>query len=326
MVTMENELLTHIDHIPDMISQFIKKIILDDFKKKGTIIGVSGGIDSAVTLALAVKGLGNERVIGMLLPEKESAPSSRELGMKLLKRFNVRFEEVPITPFLESFGVYEKKYALIKKIYPPYVPSLHSTSLCFPRNVFEKDTLNIPHLRIVENGKNIAEKRLHADEILEIISLQNMKQRTRMLVQYMLAEKNHYAVCGTTNKTELLTGHFVKYGDGGVDLEPLADCYKTQVYGVAKTLGIDQEVIARQPSPDTWSNYISDMDFYWRMPYEILDGLLFAEEKKYSLDRIQKSMGLSHEDILTAMKHIQTMKNNAKYLSCPPPICYLPSG
>ena len=112
-----------------------------------------------------------------------------------------------------------------------------------------------------------------------------------------------------------MTGHFVKYGDGGVDLEPLADCYKTQVYGIAETLSIDREVIVRPPSPDTWSNYVSDMDFYWRMPYEILDELLYAEEKKYPLDRIQKSTGLSHEQILPALKHIHAMKNNAKFLS-----------
>jgi NAD+ synthase len=267
-----------------------------------------------------VQGLGKEKVIAMLLPEKESSPASRELGLRLIRQYGVEYQEVPITPILEACQVYSRKFALIRKLFPSFDPDIHQTSLFLPPDVFRDSSLSIPQIRIVEEGMVIAEKRLPARDVLEIISLQNVKQRSRMLVQYMLAEQHNYAVCGTTNKTEMVTGHFVKYGDGGVDLEPLADCYKTQVYGMAEILGIDPAVIGRPPSPDTWSNYVSDMDFYWRMPYQILDELLYAEEKHLSPDRVAESTGMSSDQIRQAMKHINGMKAIARYLSCVPPV------
>ncbi|MDD1673292.1 MAG: NAD(+) synthase [Methanomicrobiales archaeon] len=317
---LTDELLGVLDEVPEKLSAFIRKTVLEDFNKKGTVIGVSGGIDSAVSLVLAVKGLGRERVFAMVLPEKESSPSSRTLGLQLIHDCQVAYEEVPITPILECCGVYAKKQALISKLYPSFNPEIHKTSLFLPPDVVLKGSLSIPQLRIVENGRTIAEKRLHAQDLLDIMSIQNTKQRTRMLLQYMVAEKTNFAVCGTTNKTEMVTGHFVKYGDGGVDLEPLADLYKTQVYGIAKRLGIDQGIISRPPSPDTWSNYVSDMDFYWRMPYEILDELLYAEEKGYSLPLIEKSTGLSQPQIHRAVDHITHMKRTAKYLASSPTV------
>ncbi len=313
-----DELLEPLDGVVEIVSSFIHKTILEDFSRKGTVIGVSGGIDSAVALALSVKGLGKNRVHAMLLPEKESSPSSRDLGLGLIQDFQVGYEEVPITSMLEACGVYAKKEALISKLYPAFDPEVHQTSLFLPPDVLQKGSLSIPQLRIVENGKILAEKRLPANDLLEIMSIQNAKQRMRMLVQYMAAEKRNYTVCGTTNKTEMVTGHFVKYGDGGVDLEPIADLYKTQVYGIAPRLSIDPRIISRPPSPDTWSSYISDTDFYWRMPYEVLDQLLYAEEKGYSLPQVGASTGLSPDQIQKAYTYIHHMSHKALYLSSPP--------
>ncbi len=320
MATLSHELLVALEGVPDRVSDFIRTVVLEDFGKKGAVIGVSGGIDSAVSLALAVQGLGKERVYAMILPEQESSPSSRELGLRLIHQYQVAYEELPITSILESCGVYQYKQALISRLYPSFDPQIHRTSLFLPADVLTKGSLNIPQVRIVENGTTVAEKRLRAEDMLLIRSLQNTKQRIRMLVQYMAAEKRNYAVLGTTNKTEMITGHFVKYGDGGVDLEPLADLYKTQVYGIGDMLGIDAEVLSRAPSPDTWSNYVSDMDFYWRMPYQVLDELLYAEEKGYSQEMLQQSTGLSENQIIHAREHIQHMKTTAKYLASVPPM------
>ncbi len=323
MPGMDKELLARLEGVPEKLSGFIHDVVLDDFNKKGIVIGVSGGIDSAVSLALSVRALGNEQVFALILPEKESSPSSRELGLRLIHAHRVPFEEVSITPILEACGVYQRKEDLMARLYPPYDPAIHRTSLFFPADVLMKGSLNIPQVRIVEHGRTLAEKRVRAEDMLQIRSLQNTKQRIRMVIQYMAAEKRNYAVCGTTNKTELVTGHFVKYGDGGVDLEPLADLYKTQVYEIGRRLGIDPEVLSRPPSPDTWSNYVSDTDFYWRMPYTILDELLYAEEKGYTPEQIQECTGLTPVQILKATEHIQHMKTSANYLSRAPPICPL---
>ncbi len=302
------------------LSVFIRETVRDQFKKDGIVIGVSGGIDSAVVAALAVEALGPDRVYGLILPEKESTPSSRELGVDLCKTLEIPYGEVPITPMLESFGVYSGKEALIRQVFPQYDPVYHSTSLTRPPIISEGRTLNIPSLVLLKNKETISTKRLSSPQFLHLLSLQNVKQRTRMIVEYMHAEKMNYAVCGTTNKTEALLGFFVKYGDGGVDLEPIANCYKTQVYGLAELLGIDTRIITRAPSPDTWSHFTSDEQVSLRIPYDLLDQLLFAEENHLSPDIVQDSTGMDRTQIEWAEKHILSLKNAARMIQASPPV------
>jgi NAD+ synthase len=141
-----------------------------------------------------------------------------------------------------------------------------------------------------------------------------------MILLYLQAEKMNYVVSGTTNKSELLCGYFVKFGDGGVDLEPIADMYKLQVYKLAELLSIDKKIISRAPSPDTWSHYTSDEDFYLRMPYEILDQLLYSEEHTIPPDIVQKCTGLTSGQMNSALKHIHSMKNASRMLQLAPPV------
>jgi len=186
------------------IRTFIKRKV-QDFKKKGVVVGVSGGIDSAVILTLAVQALGNENVYGLLLPEEESATISTELGARLCELLDVSYEKVPITPILQSLDIYAEKNRIIKKTCHEYDSDIHKTSLVLPA-LLNNDMLNIPSIRLVKDGEIIAENRLKAKDYLELIGIQNVKQRSRMLIQYLYAEKNNYIVCGTTNKTELILG------------------------------------------------------------------------------------------------------------------------
>ena len=316
-----NELNRNAEKIAETIRIFIKDQIAG-FKKKGVVIGVSGGIDSAVTLTLAVQELGKDNVYGLLLPEKESAASSASLGADICETLGVTYEEVSISPILESLAIYDKKEEIIKRTCPEYDPYIHKTSLVLP-DLLNQDLLNVPYIQLVKNDETIAEHRLKASNYLELIGLQNVKQRSRMLVQYMYAEKMNYAVCGTTNKTEIALGQFVKYGDGGVDIEPLGDCYKTQVYTLAKHLNVNETIIQRSPSADTWSHYTSDEDFYWRMPIHILDQLLYAQEHQLSVEEIEKNTGLSEETINKTQRHINRIRNTTAYVRAAPPICYL---
>ena len=317
---IKKEMLKNSEDLKVKLTAFIKETVRHQFRKEGIIIGVSGGIDSAVIAALAVDAVGAERVYGLILPEKESSPSSRELGTDLCKALKIRYEEVPITPMLESFALYTKKEALIKELFPQYDPAIHTTSLSRPPMIAAEQMLNIPSLILLKNRETIGTKRLTASQFLYVLSLQNVKQRTRMIVEYMYAEKMNYAVCGTTNKTELLTGFFVKYGDGGVDLEPIADCYKTQVYKLAELLHIDPRIISRAPSPDTWSHFTSDEEVSLRVPYDILDQLLYADENHLPEEIVRQSTKLDMHQIAWTNKHIHSLKNAARPLQGLPPV------
>jgi NAD+ synthase len=317
---IKKEILKNSEDLKEKLATFIKQTVRDQFKKDGIVIGVSGGIDSAVIAALSVDALGPERVHGLILPEKESSPSSRELGIDLCKALKIRYDEVPITPMLEAFNIYSKKESLIRELFPQYDPASHTTSLSRPPMIAEEELLNIPSLILLNNRDTVSTKRLSAQQFFTVLSLQNVKQRTRMIVEYMYAEKMNYAVCGTTNKTESLTGFFVKYGDGGVDLEPIANCYKSQVYRLAELLHIDKRIIARAPSPDTWSHYTSDEEVSLRIPYDILDQLLYADEHHIPPAVVEKNTKMSKRQIESAYKHIHSLKNAARSIQLSPPV------
>jgi len=317
---IKKEMLGNVEELKEKLPPFIQETVVDYLRKDGIVIGVSGGVDSALIATLAVEALGPDHVYGLLLPEKESSPSSRELATRLCKKLKISFGEVPITPMLESFGIYTQKESLIRELFPQYDPAIHTTNLFLPPGISSTSLLALPSIRLSDEKGSISTKRLSAPQYLKLISLQNVKQRTRMITLYMQAEKMNYSVSGTTNKSELLTGYFVKFGDGGVDLEPIADMYKLQVYKLSELLKIDAKIISRAPSPDTWSHFTSDEDFYLRMPYDILDQLLYAEEHDLPSEIIMKNTGLDTTQIESALKHIHTMKNASRMLQLSPPV------
>jgi len=317
---IKKAMLSNVKDLKEKLPLFIQETVVDTLRKEGIVIGVSGGVDSALIATLAVEALGPDHVYGLILPEKESSPSSRELAMRLCKKLKIPYREVPITPMLESFGIYTQKESLLRELFPQYDPAIHTTNLFLPPGISSLSLLALPSIRLSDEKGSISTKRLSAPQYLKLISLQNVKQRTRMIVLYMHAEKMNYSVSGTTNKSELLTGYFVKFGDGGVDLEPIADLYKLQIYKLAEMLNIDTKIISRAPSPDTWSHFTSDEDFYLRMPYDILDQLLYAEEHHLPSEIVLKNTGLNTRQIESALKHIHTMKHASHMLQLAPPV------
>lgn len=317
---IKKEMLSTVNDLKENLPGFIQETVTEQFRKDGIVIGVSGGVDSALIATLAVKALGADHVYGLILPEKESNPSSRDLAIELCKKLKIPYHEVPITPMLQSFGIYAQKESLLKELFPQYDPAIHTTNLFLPPGIDSGSLLALPAIRLSTEKESVGTKRLSAQQYLKFISLQNVKQRTRMIALYMQAEKMNYVVSGTTNKSELLCGYFVKFGDGGVDIEPIANMYKLQVYSLSELLKIDKKIISRAPSPDTWSHFTSDEDFYLRMPYTMLDQLLYAEEHGLPAAIVQKCTGLTSGQMNSALKHIQSMKNASRMLQLAPPV------
>lgn len=296
----------------DRICSFIKQQIIE-MRREGIVIGLSGGIDSALSAELCVKALGKECVLGLILPEKDSNPVSSRYAKKQAKKLDIETEEIDITSVLESFGTYKKRDSIIKNIFPDY-SSEYKLKLTLPVDLLSKDAYNIFTLNINDNKGNVKSCRLNKEALNGIVAATDTKQRTRMMHLYYYAEMKNYLVCGTTNKSEVIQGFFVKYGDGGVDIEPIAHLYKTQVYQISKYLGVIKEIIERNPSPDTFSFQVSDEEFYFRMPYDILDPLLYAWENKIKISEICKALDLEEQQVKRAFRDFTSKYNATKHL------------
>jgi NAD+ synthase len=278
------------------ICDFIRRMALKDFKRKGAVVGLSGGIDSALVVELAVRALGKEKVLGVFLPEKESNPISLEYAVRQAAKLGIETVKVNITENLESFGVYQRRNAIIKQVVPEFDDTL-KFHITLPQNLLEKDRFNYYSITVEGKDGKRQTKRLSGSDWLEISACQNIKQRARMIQLYYYAEKHNYIVIGTTNKSELLQGFFLKFGDGGVDIEPIAHLYKNQVYEISKYLGVIQEIIDRAPSPDTYSLPVTDKELYFCIDYELLDLLLYAYENDIPRQDVSKALSLNEQQI-----------------------------
>jgi len=301
----------------ERICSFIRQQTLR-LKRKGAVIGLSGGIDSALSAALCVKALGRDKVLGMMLPDKESHPDSEAFASRHAQQLGITFERVDISPVLEAFGSYEKRDAVARSIFPDFAED-YKLKITLPADVLDKDSFNFFTLTVIAPDGTAKSAVLNNTQAKGIIAATCTKHRTRMMTQYYYAEKMNYFVCGTTNKTEALQGLFVKYGDGGVDLEPMAHLFKAQIFQLAEYLGVIREILQRKPCPDTYSAPVTDEEWYFRMPYGTLDLLLYAWERKLEVAEVGKVMGLTETQVNRAFTDFTHKHHATQHLSELPP-------
>ncbi len=301
----------------DRLCDFIRKQAAE-MKRNGAVIGISGGIDSAVSAALCVRALGKDKVLGLLLPERESNPVSAKYALTHTKKLEVNTITVDITPTLEGFGTYEKRDEVIRKLFPEY-NNQYKSKITLPADLLARDAFNVFTLKIEDGKGNVKSARLDTRSMRSIVAATDTKQRTRMMHLYYYGEMNNYLVCGTTNRSEDVQGFFVKHGDGGVDIEPLAHLYKMQVYQLADYLGVIKEIIERAPSPDTFSFEVTDEEMYFRIAYDTLDLLLYAWENKVSVTELCAAMDLTEEQVKRAFRDFAAKSSATQHLHILPP-------
>ena len=286
--------IKNIENKINEITNFIKNEVFEIYQKKGVAVGLSGGIDSAITAALCTKSIGSEKILGLILPEKESDVNSKNLALQIAEKYNIETKSIDITNILESFGVYENKEKIVKQKFPNYNEKCKYRVVVPPKL---ENNIGMPFLEILDNENTLHKLKISSFDFLNLTAATSIKHRVRMTMLYNYAEKNNFAVVGTTNKTEYLQGYFVKYGDGGSDIEPLVHLYKTQIYEIANFLKLPEKIINQDASPDVWSFKTSDEEFFYAVPYNIVDLILYARERNLSINDISKFSNLSSEKI-----------------------------
>jgi len=297
----------------EKVCAFLKEQVSSVFRRTGIVVGLSGGIDSAVMAALAVEALGTDKVAGLVLPEKESNPLSSQYAAKHADKLGIEYREVDITPTVESVASYSSRDEYIRNLVPQYSPGC-KYNITLPTDLLERDSFSFYVLQVQLPDGTIKKKRLNFDAFRAITSFANIKIRSRMIHLYAEAERLNCVVAGTTNRTEYILGDFCKYGDGGTDIEALAHLYKNQIYQLADYLGVIPEIIDRSPSPDTFSLPVSDQEFFFRIAFDKLDLLLYAWEHKVSTSETARVLDLSEDAVNRAFTDFTTKNRTTSHL------------
>lgn len=301
----------------ERIVEGLREIVGRRFHKRGAVIGISGGIDSSVCLALAVKAFGPDKVLGITMPEADSNPDSEVLARKLAMHFGVEYLVKDMTAALAGFGAYARRDQAINKIFPEY-DATYKAKIVLPSALGEKDQLNVYQLTIISPEGETMTKRAPLKEYLDIVAASNFKQRSRMAMLYYQAERLNYAVIGTANKNEHDQGFFVKWGDGGADVKPIAHLFKTQVFQLGEYLGVPKEIRERVPTTDTYSAECTQEEFFFRVPFEIGDVVWYAMEKGVPAGEVAAEMGLTEEQVINIQSDIRRKIRTTEYLRAEP--------
>lgn len=298
------------------LGERLKEQVFGQLKRRGVVLGVSGGIDSSVTAALCARALGHERVTALLMPEHDSSDDSVRLGRLLAEHLGIEAILEDIGPLLEASGCYRRRDDAIRSLIPDYTDKYKSKIVL--ANILENQGFNFFRL-VVESDKGVQTTvRLNAQAYLEIVAATNMKQRARKFFEYYHADRLNYAVAGTPNRLEYDQGFFVKNGDGAADIKPIAHLYKTQVYQLAAHLGVPKEIQQRPPTTDTYSLPQSQEEFYFSLPYDKMDLCLYGKNHGVPASEVAGAIGLTAAQVERVWQDIDVKRRATRPLHLKP--------
>jgi NAD+ synthase len=295
----------------------LRRDVRQTLRRSGAAVGISGGVDSSVVLALCARAFGPKRVIGVMIPEQDSSRNSIVLARKVAVQFGIEAVVEDVTGALVGFGCYARRDEAIRRVFPEYDPS-YKAKITLPGDVMESDAFNVFYLTIITPEGEEKSKRLNLRDYLQIVAASNFKQRSRMAMLYYHAELRNYAVVGTPNKNEHDQGFFVKWGDGGYDVAPIRHMFKTQVYQLAEYLDVPLEIRQATPTTDTYSAHSSQEEFFFRLPFEVMDLLWYAQEHDVPVPEAAQVMGLTEKQVQRVFTDLARKHRTTQHLRTPP--------
>jgi NAD+ synthase len=308
---LELDGLAEVEHITSRMRELVAR----DLHRRGVVVAVSGGIDSSVCLALAVRAFGPGKVLALSLPERESSSASEDLARKLAATFGVPFTIDDITPALEGLGCYRRRDEAIREVFPEYGLGWKN-KLAIAGGI--EGGLNFFKLVVQDRTGRTFDKRVPLRPYLQIVAAQNFKQRVRKMVEYFHADRLNYGVLGTPNRLEYDQGFFVKNGDGAADLKPIAHLYKTQVYALGRLLGVPEEICRARPTTDTYSLEQGQDEFFFALPYEQMDLALWALNHDVPAAEAAPALGISAAQVELVYRDIRAKREATRPLHARP--------
>jgi NAD+ synthase len=289
---------------PENLSLELERFIaghVERMQRDGVILGLSGGLDSAVVAALCKRALGSEKILALMMPEKDSEKSHVVDAQKLAEELNIKTRKISITPHLKQLGV----YGLFPLSKIPFTRKLRANLRKKGATIFKQKTGET-----VFSATRGGIRGTEYDTVLRKgTAYYRIKHRMRMVLLYFFGELENRLIVGAANKTEALIGYFVKHGcDDATDIMPIVHLYKTQVRELARYLNIPSGIIEKPPSPDLMPGTVDEDAI--GMSYEKLDLILLALEKGWEAPRIAGVMGIEESDII----YVMSLKDKSEHM------------
>ena len=298
------------------IAASLREQVLGTLRRRGAVVGISGGIDSSIVAALCARAFGKDKVLGLFMPEHHSSDDALRLGQMLAAHLGIEALIEDIAPALEGLGCYSRQVQAVRMVVPEYGDGW-KCKLVLP-SILESDRLNITRLTVQSPAGEVTTVRLPHAAYLQMVAATNYKQRIRKMTEYYHADRLNYAVSGTPNRLEYDQGFFVKQGDGSADFKPIAHLYKTQVYQLARHLGVPEEICQRPPTTDTFSMPQTQEEFYFALPYDRMDLCLYAFNHGVAAAEVAPTVDLTLDQVARVFKDIEAKRRATRYLHMRP--------
>jgi len=290
----------------------IREFVFQRLKRKGAVIGVSGGVDSSVVAFLCARALGCDRVLALFTPEDESSPETLRLGRMVAQTLNVRGVVEDIGPILRASRCYERRDDAVRLVVPEFGQG-YRCKIVLP-DIGDSGRYAIYSVVVQAPDGQMKKVRLTANAYLGVVAATNFKQRARKMMEYYYADLLQYSVAGTPNLLEYDQGFFVKNGDGAADFKPIAHLYKSQVFQLAEYLGVPEEIRHQLPTTGTYSLPQTQEEFYFMMPLEKMDLCLYGKSHGISAADLAPAVEMEEQQVERVYQFIEGKRKMAHYL------------